>query len=115
MDRDNYLKHYRNVLFNFRDKYSLKVSDIEFLFFVYDSECFTGSTIANYYRCSNSFITRNLPELMKKGYITIYLEKAHNRARRYMISQKGKILVTKFYRALKEYSYGLHEQKKEKV
>ena len=44
---------------------------------------------------------------MNKGYVTIYLEKAHNRARRYMISQRGKILVTKFYRELKEYNYGL--------
>ena len=109
MDRESYLKHYRNVLFDFRDKYNLKVSDIEFLFFVYDSKYFTGLTIAKDYKCSNSFITRNLPKLMNKGYVTIYLEKAHNRARRYMISQRGKILVTKFYRALKEYSYGLHE------
>ncbi len=44
---------------------------------------------------------------MNKGYVTIYLEKAHNRARRYMISQRGKILVTKFYKKLKEYNYGL--------
>jgi hypothetical protein len=44
---------------------------------------------------------------MSKGYVKIYLEKAHNRARRYMISQRGKILVTKFYRELKEYNYGL--------
>ena len=107
MDRDNYLKYYRNVLFDFRDKYDLKVSDIEFLFFVYDMRYFTGLTIAKEYRCSNSFITRNLPKLMNKGYVTIYLEKAHNRARRYMISQRGKILVTKFYKKLKEYSYGL--------
>ena len=107
MDRDNYLKYYRNVLFDFRDKYSLKVSDIEFLFFVYDRDYFKCYTIAKYYRCSNIFITRNLPTLMNKGYVTIYLEKAHNRARRYMISQRGKILVTKFYKKLKEYSYGL--------
>tara|TARA_Y100000401_G_scaffold109706_1_gene106193 strand:+ start:61 stop:390 length:330 start_codon:yes stop_codon:yes gene_type:complete len=109
LDRDNPLKYYRNVLFKFRDKYDLKVSDIEFLFFVYDMGFFTGLTIAKDYKCSNSFITRNLPDLMNKGYVKIYLEKAHNRARRYMISQRGKILVTKFYRELKEYSYGLHE------
>ena len=105
MDRDNYLKHYRNVLFGFRDKYNLKVSDIEFLFFIYDMRYFTGLTIAKDYRCSNSFITRNLPTLLNKGYVAIYLEKAHNRARRYMISQRGKILVTKFYKTLKENIY----------
>ena len=105
MDRDNYLKHYRNVLFDFRDKYNLKISDIEFLFFVYDMRYFTGLTIAKDYRCSNSFITRNLPVLLSKGYVAIYLEKAHNRARRYMISQRGKILVTKFYKSLKESIY----------
>ena len=105
MDKDNYLKHYRNVLFDFRDKYNLKISDIEFLFFVYDMRYFTGLTIAKDYRCSNSFITRNLPVLLSKGYVAIYLEKAHNRARRYMISQRGKILVTKFYKSLKESIY----------
>jgi DNA-binding MarR family transcriptional regulator len=105
LDRDNYLKHYRNVLFDFRDKYNLKISDIEFLFFVYDMRYFTGLTIAKDYRCSNSFITRNLPVLLSKGYVAIYLEKAHNRARRYMISQRGKILVTKFYKGLKESIY----------
>jgi DNA-binding MarR family transcriptional regulator len=105
LDRDNYLKHYRNVLFDFRDKYNLKISDIEFLFFVYDMRYFTGLTIAKDYRCSNSFITRNLPVLLSKGYVAIYLEKAHNRARRYMISQRGKILVTKFYKSLKESIY----------
>ena len=105
MDRDNYLKHYRNVLFDFRDKYNLKISDIEFLFFVYDMRYFTGVTIAKDYRCSNSFITRYLPVLLSKGYVAIYLEKAHNRARRYMISQRGKILVTKFYKSLKESIY----------
>lgn len=109
MDRDNYLKHYRNVLFDFRDKYSLKVSDMEFLFFVYDMRYFTGLTIAKDYRCSNSFITRNLPVLLSKGYVTIYLEKAHNRARRYMISQRGKIVVTKFYNKLKEYKYAIYK------
>ena len=105
MDKDNYLKHYRSVLFEFRDKYNLKISDIEFLFFVYDMRYFTGLTIAKDYRCSNSFITRNLPVLLNKGYVSIYLEKAHNRARRYMISQRGKILVTKFYKSLKESIY----------
>jgi|TARA_R100000329_G_C7618503_1_gene219806 DNA-binding MarR family transcriptional regulator len=107
LDSNNYLKYYRNILFDFRDRYELKISDIEFLFFVYDMDFFTGLTIAKDYRCSNSFITRNLPKLMSKGYVKIYLEKAHNRARRYMISQRGKILVTKFYRELKEYNYGL--------
>lgn len=111
MGKDNYLKYYRNVLFEFRDKYNLKVSDIEFLFFVYDMRYFTGFTIAKDYRCSNSFITRNLPILLSKGYVVIYLEKAHNRARRYMISQRGKILVNKFYKTLKETFYVFEKEK----
>tara|TARA_R110002020_G_scaffold11064_3_gene42087 strand:- start:1092 stop:1340 length:249 start_codon:yes stop_codon:yes gene_type:complete len=82
---------------------------MEFLFFVYDMRYFTGLTIAKDYRCSNSFITRNLPVLLSKGYVTIYLEKAHNRARRYMISQRGKIVVTKFYNKLKEYKYAIYK------
>ena len=44
---------------------------------------------------------------MGKGYISIYLEKAHGRARKYMISQRGKLLVTRFY--------GILEQKEPKI
>ncbi len=107
MSRDNYLKYYRVILFNFRDSYELKTSDIEFLFFVYDMESFTCMDIMVEYRSSNSFITRNIPELLNKGYIKIYLERAHNRARKYMISQQGKLLVTRFYRLLKESEHDL--------
>jgi len=39
---------------------------------------------------------------MGKGYISIYLEKAHGRARKYMISQKGRLLVSRFYRVLND-------------
>ena len=107
MSQDNYLKHYRPTLYYFRDNYELKTSDIEFLFFVYDMESFTCMDIMVEYRSSNSFITRNIPELLNKGYIKIYLERAHNRARRYMISQRGKLLVTRFYGILKEKENGL--------
>ena len=101
-DLKNCLKYYRKTLFYFRDHHKLKVSDLEFLFFIYDLRYFTGTTIKKEYQCSLSFITRNLPDLMKKGYISIYLEKAHNRARRYVISQRGRIIVTKFCTALQE-------------
>jgi len=103
--KDNYLKNYRKILFDFRDSYKLKISDIEFLFFVYDIKSFTANDVVKNYKSSNSFITRNLPELLNKGYIKIYLERAHNRARKYMISQQGKLLVTRFYRLLKESNY----------
>ena len=65
-------------------------------------DSFVSSNIIRDYRSSNSFVTRNIPELLNKGYIAIYLERAHNRARKYMISQNGKLLVTRFYRILKE-------------
>lgn len=65
-------------------------------------DSFVSSNIIRDYRSSNSFVTRNIPELLSKGYIAIYLERAHNRARKYMISQNGKLLVTRFYRILKE-------------
>ena len=102
IDLKSCLKNYRKILFSFRDHYNLKISDLEFLFFIYDLRFFTGTTIKKEYQCSLSFITRNLPDLMKKGYISIYLEKSHNRARRYIISQRGKIIVTKFCTALQE-------------
>jgi len=54
------------------------------------------------YKSSLTFLTRNIPDLMGKGYISIYLEKAHGRARKYMISQKGRLLVSRFYRVLND-------------
>jgi len=102
IDLKSCLKNYRKTLFSFRDHYKLKVSDLEFLFFIYDLRYFTGATIKKDYQCSLTFITRNLPDLVKNGYISIYLERSHNRARRYAISQRGKIIVTKFCTALQE-------------
>tara|TARA_Y100001973_G_scaffold35932_1_gene54115 strand:+ start:3879 stop:4202 length:324 start_codon:yes stop_codon:yes gene_type:complete len=102
MQENNYLKYYRDTLFYFRDNYSLKISDIEFLFFVYDLKYFTGTDVKHGYKCSLTFLTRNMPELMKKGYLAIYQERARRRARKYMISQRGKLLVTRFYNILEQ-------------
>ena len=101
-DKPNYLKHYRGTLYIFRDRYNLKASDIEFLFFIYDLESWNRTYVKKNYKSSLTFITRNIPDLMGKGYISIYLERSHNRARRYVISQRGKIIVTKFCTALQE-------------
>ena len=99
-DKPNYLKHYRGTLYIFRDRYNLKASDIEFLFFIYDLESWNRTYVKKNYKSSLTFITRNIPDLMGKGYISIYLEKAHGRARKYMISQRGRLLVSRFYRVL---------------
>ena len=101
-DKPNYLKHYRGTLYTFRDRYNLKVSDIEFLFFIYDLESWNRTYVKKNYKSSLTFITRNIPDLMGKGYISIYLEKAHGRARKYMISQRGRLLVSRFYRVLND-------------
>ena len=98
----NYLKYYRDTLFYFRDNYRLKISDIEFLFFVYDLKYFTGTDIKNNYKCSMTFLTRNMPDLLKKGYLAIYQERARHRARKYMISHRGKIMITRFYKILEQ-------------
>ena len=102
MQDSNYLKYYRDTLFYFRDNYNLKVSDIEFLFFVYDLRFFTGTCIKNNYKCSMTFLTRNIPDLKGKGYIAIFQERSRERGRKYMISQRGKLLVTRFYKILEQ-------------
>ena len=98
----NYLKYYRDTLFYFRDNYNLKVSDIEFLFFVYDLKYFTNTDVKKGYKCSLTFLTRNMPKLLEKGYLAIYEERARHRARKYMISHKGKIMITRFYNILEQ-------------
>ena len=100
MDKPNYLKNYSPILFYFRDAYNLKVSDIEFLFFVYDLKYFTYSYVEKNYRSSRTFVDKNIPVIYSKGYLSIYQEKAKYRARKYAISQKGKLLVSRFYRLL---------------
>ena len=57
MQEKNYLKYYRDTLFYFRDNYNLKISDIEFLFFVYDLKYFTGTDVKHHYKCSLTFLT----------------------------------------------------------
>ena len=49
-----------------------------------------------------TFLTRNMPDLLKKGYLAIYQERARHRARKYMISHKGKIMITRFYKILEQ-------------
>lgn len=100
MDKPNYLKYYRPTLYYFRDNYNLKVSDIEFLFFVYDLKYFTYVYVTENYRSSREFVDRNVPSLYRKGYLAIYQQSGMNRIRKYMISQRGKLLVSKFYRIL---------------
>ena len=102
MQENHYLKYYRDTLFYFRDTYNLKVSDIEFLFFVYDLRYFTGTYVKNNYKCSMTFLTRNMPDLKGKGYIAIFQERSRERSRKYMISQRGKLLVTRFYKILEQ-------------
>ena len=63
---------------------------------------FTGTYIKNNYKCSMTFLTRNMPDLLKKGYLAIYQERARHRARKYMISHKGKIMITRFYNILEQ-------------
>ena len=102
MQENHYLKYYRDTLFYFRDSYNLKVSDIEFLFFVYDLKYFNGTFVKHNYKCSLTFLTRNMPELKRKGYLAIYQERSRDRVRKYMISHRGKLLVTRFYKILEQ-------------
>jgi DNA-binding PadR family transcriptional regulator len=43
-----------------------------------------------------------MPDLLKKGYLAVYQERARHRARKYMISHKGKIMITRFYNILEQ-------------
>ena len=52
------------------------------------------------YSASRSFVDRNIPKIKDKGFIYIYQEQYMRRVRKYCISQKGKMLVSRFYRIL---------------
>ena len=49
-----------------------------------------------------TFLTRNMPNLMRKGYLAIYQERSRDRVRKYMISHRAKLLVTRFYKILEQ-------------
>jgi hypothetical protein len=100
MPNPGYLKNYRPVLYYFRDAYGLSVNEIEFLFHVYDMKYFNYSYIIGNFRASDRFASKKVPRLNKLGYLFVYLDKTHNRERRFAISQKGKLLVSRFYRVL---------------
>ena len=73
--KPNYLKNYRIVLYYFRDCYDLKISQIEFLFFVYDLKYFTYCYVSDNYRSSRTFVDHTLPDLFKKGYIDMVIHR----------------------------------------
>jgi len=102
---DNYLKNYRSVLFYFRDAYKLKVQDIELLLFIYDLKWFTKTYIRENFSVSKIYVYARFHDLVNRNYAYVYQEKAHNRVRKYCIAQKGKLLVSRFYRILEGKEY----------
>lgn len=100
MPNPGYLKNYRPVLYYFRDCYDLTVGEIEFLLHVYDMEYFNYSYIVGHFRSSERFAHKGIPQLVRKGYIYVYKGNWINMEKKFAISQKGKLMVSRFYRVL---------------
>ena len=104
MDK-TYLKLYRPTMFYFMQNYGLKQQDIEVLMFSYDLLWFTKGYLKEHFHLGNKYLVHKFPDLIKKNYINIYQRRAHNRAEKYTISQRGKLLVSRYYRVLEREEY----------
>ena len=110
-----YLKYIRLATRDITHNYDIKESEINFMVFVYDYEFFTLDHISSAYFYHKAKLGERIVfPLMKKGYIYKYYDKlapnsyeeaifdeSKMRYRvRYALSQKGRLIVQRFYRKL---------------
>ena len=111
----NYLKYTRLVVRDVCHHYSVKESELNFMLFAYDYEFFTLDHMSeSYFYNKMKLSERIVYPLSKKEYIYKYFDKlspkkyedamfAENQYTyrvRYALTQKGRMLVQKYYRKL---------------
>ena len=113
----NYLKYYRSVKLEFCDSKDISGSHLDFLVWAYDLEFWTLKYASEEYGMNQKKLgDRIVYPLMKEGYIHKYFDKLtpsqtredhlfreetkFNYRVRYALTQKGRLMVQRFYRSL---------------
>ena len=111
----SYLKYLRLVVRDMCHHYDMKESELNFMMFAYDYEFFTLDHMSEaYFYRKQKLGERLVYPLMKKGYIykyfdklsprnyqeAIFRENKYTHRVRYALTQKGRMLVQKYYRKL---------------
>tara|TARA_B100000085_G_scaffold249825_1_gene245750 strand:- start:2104 stop:2511 length:408 start_codon:yes stop_codon:yes gene_type:complete len=113
----NYLKNLRSTLLDFQSKYDIFQKEMYFMLWAYDLEFFTLDYGAKEYGMTKQHLgDRIVYPLMKEGYIHKYFDKLtpsqnledhlfreetkFNYRVRYALTQKARLMIQRFYRAL---------------
>lgn len=111
----NYLKNLRSSIDDFCEHHEIFEKELMFMLWAYDLEFWTLKYAAKDFKISNNHVgARYVYPLAKEGYIYKYFDKLtpsntredhlfrdelkHNYRVRYSLSQKGRLLVQRFYR-----------------
>ena len=115
--KENYLKNLHKVRLEFCESTGVSFSHLEFLLWCYDLEFFTISYASEHYGVShNNLANRTIYPLVKEEYLYKHFDKLtpsqsmddhlfreetkYNYRVRYALTQKGRLLVQRFYRSL---------------
>lgn len=113
----NYLKNLRSTLMDFSDKYNLYQKEIMFLLWAYDLEFWTLKYASeNYDYSRDKLANRIVYPLMTEGFVYKYYDRLtpsqtaddhlfreetkYNYRVRYALTQKGRLMVQRFYNSL---------------
>jgi len=115
--KQNHLKNISLVYRKFKDEYDISRPQMEFLLFIYDLEFFTINWICDQYEQSKKQLPNKiLYPLLKREYVYKHFDKLtpsndvlgqmfrsetkYNYRVRYALSQKGRLMVQRFYNEL---------------
>lgn len=115
--KQNHLKNISLAYRLFKDEYNISRPQMEFLLFIYDLEFFTIDWICNQYEQSKKQLPNKiLYPLVKREYLYKHFDKLtpsndvlgqmfrsetkYNYRVRYALSQKGRLMVQRFYNEL---------------
>ena len=115
----NYLKNLRNTIDEFCEQHEIFEKELMFMLWCYDLEFWTLKYAAQDFKVSTKHVGgRYVYPLMKEGYVYKYFDKLtpsntredhlfrdelkYNYRVRYSLSQKGRLLVQRFYRELED-------------
>lgn len=98
----DYLKYWRIIRKYIQYKYELTEEDLEMLLFLYSSGIFTYYEFADYGK-TMGWDRHRFKRIKDAGYIMLFTDKYKGQFRKYTMSHKGRMLVTRVYRLLEGY------------
>ena len=97
--KDNWLKYFRVIRYYIGKKYNITLPDLEMMLFLYSEGLFTRSDFSEFEQIM-SWDRKRFERLREKNMIRMWRKAKGSEPALYEISQKGRQMVTHFYKKL---------------